>query len=176
MADWMSVPLLYHDYLGKPTPRVGLNHTVICPYGAYECRDGHLVVITVQHSGEWQRFCEHILGDATLATDPRFHDNSARLNNKPVLEALIKAEFAAHDRAEILKRLDAAGIASGAVNDVASLSNHPQLDRTDIGTPSGEINIPAPPIRRSIGKTKLGPCPAFDANGKSLRTEFGVRS
>jgi len=176
MADWMAVPLLYYDYLGKMTPRVGLNHTVICPYGAYECRDGHLVVITVQHSGEWQRFCEHILGDATLVTNPRFHDNSARLENKPALEALIKAEFAAHDRAEILKRLDAAGIASGAVNDVASLSSHPQLDRTAIGTPSGEINIPAPPIRRSIGNTKLGPCPALDANGKSLRTEFAVRS
>ncbi len=176
MADWMAVPLLYYDYLGKMTPRVGLNHTVICPYGAYECRDGHLVVITVQHSGEWQRFCEHILGDATLATDPRFHDNSARLENKPALEALIKAEFAAHDRVEILKRLDAAGIASGAVNDVVSLSSHPQLDRTTIGTPSGEINIPAPPIRRSIGNTKLGSCPALDANGKSLRTEFAVRS
>ena len=69
MADWMSVPLLYHNYLGKETPRVGLNHTVICPYGAYECKDGQLVVITVQHSGEWQRFCEHILGDADLATE-----------------------------------------------------------------------------------------------------------
>ena len=115
MADWMSVPLLYHDYLGKPTPRVGLNHTVICPYGAYECKDGQLVVITVQHSGEWQRFCEHILGDAALATDPRFHDNTSRINNKPALEVLIKAVFASHDRAEMLKRLDAAGIASGCL-------------------------------------------------------------
>ena len=173
MADWMSVPLLYHDYLGKPTPRVGLNHTVICPYGAYECKDGQLVVITVQHNGEWQRFCEHILGDAALATDPRFHDNTSRIENKPALEVLIKAVFASHDRAEMLKRLDAAGIASGAVNDVATLSGHPQLDRSVIGTPSGEINVPTPPIRRSLGETALGPCPAFDAQGKALRAEFG---
>ena len=173
MADWMSVPLLYHDYLGKPTPRVGLNHTVICPYGAYECKDGQLVVITVQHNGEWQRFCEHILGDAALATDPRFHDNTSRIENKPALEVLIKAVFASHDRAEMLKRLDAAGIASGAVNDVATLSGHPQLDRSVIRTPSGEINVPTPPIRRSLGETALGPCPAFDAQGKALRAEFG---
>ena len=176
MADWMSVPLLYHDYLGKPTPRVGLNHTVICPYGAYECKDGQLVVITVQHNGEWQRFCEHILGDAALATDPRFHDNTSRIENKPALEVLIKAVFASHDRAEMLKRLDAAGIASGAVNDVATLSGHPQLDRSVIRTPSGEINVPTPPIRRSLGETALGPCPAFDAQGKALRAEFGRRS
>ena len=176
MADWMSVPLLYHDYLGKPTPRVGLNHTVICPYGAYECKDGQLVVITVQHNGEWQRFCEHILGDAALATDPRFHDNTSRIENKPALEVLIKDVFASHDRAEMLKRLDAAGIASGAVNDVATLSGHPQLDRSVIRTPSGEINVPTPPIRRSLGETALGPCPAFDAQGKALRAEFGRRS
>ncbi|GHG89520.1 MULTISPECIES: CaiB/BaiF CoA-transferase family protein [Paracoccaceae] len=176
MADWMSVPLLYHDYLGKPTPRVGLNHTVICPYGAYQCKDGQLVVITVQHNGEWQRFCEHILGDAALATDPRFHDNTSRINNKPALEELIKAVFASHDRTEMLKRLDAAGIASGAVNDVADLSDHPQLDRSVISTPSGEIKVPTPPIRRSLGETALGPCPAFDAEGEAIRAEFGPLS
>jgi len=176
MADWMAVPLLYHDYLGKPTPRVGLSHPVICPYGAYECKDGQLVVFSVQHSGEWQLFCRHILGDAALATDPRFHDNTARLENKPALEVLIKAVFASLDRAEMLKRLDAAGIASGAVNDVAALSDHPQLDRSVIGTPSGEISVPTPPIRRCVGETTLRPCPAFDAQGKTLRAEFGPRS
>ncbi|MBC7139581.1 MAG: CoA transferase [Defluviimonas sp.] len=176
MADWMAVPLLYYDYLGKPTPRVGLNHAVICPYGAYECRDGELVVITVQHAGEWNRFCEHILGDAKLATDPRFHDNTARLEHKAELEKLIKAVFASHDRAEMLKLLDSAGIASGAVNDVAALSKHPQLDRARIGTPSGEIDIPAPPIRRSTGAAALGPSPGLDADGKALRAEFGPRS
>lgn len=176
MADWMAVPLLYHDYLGKPTPRVGLNHAVICPYGAYQCRDGELIVITVQHSGEWHRFCEQILGDAALATDPRFHDNSARIAHKPELEALIRAEFAAHDRPEMLKRLDAAGIASGAVNDVAALSRHPQLDRSAVGTPSGTIKVPMPPIRRSGGDAGLGPCPALDGNGAALRAEFAPRA
>lgn len=172
MADWMAVPLLYHDYLDKATPRVGLNHTVICPYGAFECGDGELVVITVQHSGEWTRFCEHILNDADLANDPRFHDNTSRLENKADLEVLIKAEFGSHDRAEMLKRLDAAGIASGAVNDVAALSGHPQLDRSAVGTASGEINVPMPPIRRSGGETTLGPSPALDSQGAAIRAEF----
>ena len=176
MADWMSVPLLFHDYLGKTTPRVGLSHTVICPYGAYECKDGQLIVISVQHDGEWQRFCTHILGDENLATDPRYHDNTARVDNKPALEALIKAVFASHDRAELLKQLEAAGIAFGAVNDVATLSDHPQLDRSAIGTPSGKINVPTPPIRRSGGEAALGPSPALDAEGKALRAEFGPRS
>lgn len=175
MADWMAVPLLYHDYAGRPTPRVGLNHAVICPYGAFRCRDGELIVITVQHAGEWQRFCDRILGDPGLATDPRFHDNSARIRNKPALEALINAVFASHNRAEMQQRLDAAGIASGAVNDVAALSAHPQLDRAAIATPSGEISIPAPPIRRSGETAALGPSPALDADGAAIRAEFSPR-
>ena len=175
MADWMAVPLLYHDYLGKATPRVGLNHTVICPYGAFRCRDGELVVITVQHDGEWRRFCEHILGDPGMADDPRFHDNSSRIAHKPELEAFINAVFSAHDRREILKMLEVAGIANGAVNDVAALSAHPQLDRTTIETPSGDINLPAPPIRRGENDTTLGPCPALDGQGEAIRAEFGPR-
>ena len=176
MADWMAVPLLYHDYLGRATPRVGLNHTVICPYGAFECGDGQLVVIAVQHEGEWKRFCETIMKDPALAADQRFDSNSKRLDNKAELETLIKAVFASHDRAEMLKLLDAAGIASGAVNDVASLSVHPQLDRSTIGTPSGEIDVPTPPIRRSGGETTLAPSPALDAEGKAIRAEFGLRT
>lgn len=176
MADWMAVPLLYHDYLGRATPRVGLNHTVICPYGAFECGDGQLVVIAVQHEGEWKRFCETIMKDPALAADQRFDSNSKRLDNKAELETLIKAVFASHDRAEMLKLLDAAGIASGTVNDVASLSVHPQLDRSTIGTPSGEIDVPTPPIRRSGGETTLAPSPALDAEGKAIRAEFGLRT
>jgi len=176
MADWMAVPLLYYDYLGRTTPRVGLNHTVICPYGAFECGDGQLVVIAVQHEGEWKRFCETIMKDPALAADQRFDSNSKRLENKAELETLIKAVFASHDRAEMLKLLDAAGIASGAVNDVASLSVHPQLDRSTIGTPSGEINVPTPPIRRSGGEISLAPSPALDAEGEAIRAEFGLRT
>lgn len=176
MADWMTVPLLFHDYANQPTPRTGLGHSVICPYGAFRCRGGDLVVISVQNSREWDRFCAEILGDPALADDPRFHDNSARIQHKSEVEALIKTAFGAHDRAELLELLAAAGIASAAVNDVASLSDHPQLDRSTIGTPSGPISITMPPIRRSGTEVALGPSPAFDADGAAIRAEFGSGS
>jgi len=176
MADWMAVPLLFHDYAGLPTPRTGLGHSVICPYGAFRCRGGDQVVISVQNSREWDRFCAQILGDPALATDPRFHDNSARINNKSALETLIATAFGAHDRAELLNLLDGAGIASAAVNDVAALSDHPQLDRSTIETPSGPISVAMPPIRRSNIETALGLSPAFDADGAAIRAEFGLRS
>ena len=176
MADWMAVPLLFHDYANQPTPRTGLGHSVICPYGAFHCQGGEQVVISVQNSREWNRFCVQVLGDPALADDPRFHDNAARIAHKSELEELIKTVFGAHERAELLKLLDGAGIASAAVNDVASLSDHPQLDRATIGTPTGPVSIAMPPIRRGSTEAAIGPSPALDADGAAIRAEFGSRS
>ena len=176
MADWMAVPLLFPDYANQPTPRTGLGHSVICPYGAFHCQGGEQVVISVQNSREWNRFCVQVLGDPALADDPRFHDNAARIAHKSELEELIKTVFGAHERAELLKLLDGAGIASAAVNDVAALSDHPQLDRATIGTPSGPVSIAMPPIRRGSTEAAIGPSPALDADGAAIRAEFGSRS
>lgn len=176
MADWMAVPLLFHDYANQPTPRTGLGHSVICPYGAFRCQGGDLVVISVQNSREWERFCTQILGNPALASDPRFHDNSARIQHRSELESLIKTVFGTHERAGLLQLLDSAGIASAAVNDVGSLSDHPQLDRSTIGTPSGPVSVAMPPIRRNGSEPALGPSPGFDADGAALRAEFGSHS
>ena len=172
MADWMTVPLLFQEYLDRPTPRVGLSHPVISPYGAYRCGDGEQIVIAAQTDAEWRRFCDDVLGQPELADDPRFHDNQSRAGNRTTLNAIIEAAFATRSRAEMADILDRAGIARGAVNDVATLSRHPQLDRTGVTTPSGKVDLPAPPIRRSGETPTLGPCPAFGAHTKAVVEEF----
>ena len=50
MADWMNVPLIYQRYLGTATPRVGLTHPIIAPYGVYGAADGGEVLISIQSS------------------------------------------------------------------------------------------------------------------------------
>ena len=77
MADWMTVPLLHLEHGGKAPARTGLNHAMIAPYGAYPVGDGGQMVIAIQNEREWARFCEHILGDAALTTDPRFAGHPA---------------------------------------------------------------------------------------------------
>jgi len=173
MADWMSVPLMQYEYAGKETPRVGLSHTIICPYGAFTCSDGSLIVIAVQNQNEWQHFCEGVLGDGALANDPRFKTNSDRLGNQVTLEGMIRDVFAAHSREEMFKLLNAANIASGSVTEVRDLANHPQLDRVEFSSPSGPVSCPAPPIRRSNEAPEYGPAPALGAHSESLRKEFG---
>src|SRR5690606_2286239 len=74
MAEWMTVPLLHLEYAGRSTGRHGLAHAAICPYRAYSCRDGE-IMIAVQNPAEWVRFCGGVLRLPFVANDPRFADN-----------------------------------------------------------------------------------------------------
>jgi len=172
MADWMAVPLMHFDYAGRTTPRVGLSHTVICPYGAFACADGSLIVIAVQNQDEWQSFCKYVFNDTTITDDPRFKTNSDRLENRTTLNSMIDAVFATKPRDVLLKILDEARIARGAVNEIDDLASHPQLDRIEIASPTGPVSFPAPPIRRSGESLALGPSPAFGEHTKSIKKEF----
>ena len=172
MADWMAVPLLCHDYADHVMMRLGLNHPTICPYGAFACADGSLIVIAIQNEDEWQRFCQQILNESALAGDPRFNGTMARLKNRQALEAIISKAFAARQRADMLQALIAADIAFGAVNDVSDLSSHPQLKRITVDTPAGPVSYAAPPLRRSGETFEAGAVPVLGEHSDAIRKEF----
>jgi itaconate CoA-transferase len=66
VADWMNVPLLYFEGTGAAPQRVGLAHPSICPYGAFETFDGHLVLISIQNEREWASLCTAFLDEASF--------------------------------------------------------------------------------------------------------------
>jgi crotonobetainyl-CoA:carnitine CoA-transferase CaiB-like acyl-CoA transferase len=171
MADWMTVPLLHHDYGGVAPARVGLNHPSIAPYGVYHLAEGE-VLLSIQNEREWQRLCADVLGKPEMANDPRFSSNSARVANRPVLDREIAAVFATLERAEAVRRLNAAAIAYGMLNGVDGLSNHPQLRRAIIDTPSGPVHLPAPPAQVNGANPNLGAVPAIGEHSEKLRREF----
>ena len=78
LADLMSVLLLHHDNAHRDTPRVGLSHAAIYPYGTYACADGEVVAV-VQSPQMWVRFCAMVLRRPDLTHNPRFVDNPARV-------------------------------------------------------------------------------------------------
>ena len=173
MADWMTVPLLQHVYGGKTPGRVGLNHPTIAPYGAYPCGDGIPVLFSIQNEREFVRLCSKVLGNAELPQDPRFHDNTARVENRAALNAEIGAIFTQAPAPEIAKRLDAAGIAYGMLNDMGGLAQHPQLRRRPVTLPSGDTaDLVAPPASWEGQETEFGPVPAIGAHTDALRAEF----
>lgn len=172
IADWMTVPLLHQDYGGKAPERVGLNHPSIAPYGAFALSDGHTVVISIQNEREWRTFCAEVLEQPDLATDPRFVSNTLRVANRPELDAAVGAFFAKLDRAQATERLRRARIAFGSLNSVADLSEHSQLRRITIDTPTGPVNAVAPPPRWAGETFHPRPVPAIGQHTEALRREF----
>ena len=172
LADWMNVPYLQYAYGGRTPARAGLNHPTIAPYGAYEGSDGKSVLIAIQNEREWAVFCEAILGDAALARDVRFETNSARVANRPALDAILRPVFAAETRDAMVARLRAAGIAHGRVSDMADLAAHPQNRFVTVETPGGPVRMLAPGARVDGRTAAPGPVPALGAQTDALRAEF----
>jgi crotonobetainyl-CoA:carnitine CoA-transferase CaiB-like acyl-CoA transferase len=171
MADMMSVPLLHNDYAGKTTPRGGLAHASIFPYGGVPCRDGQIVIV-VQNAGEWRRLCTDVLRRPDLVDDPRFLDNPKRVENRATLGPIIEGVFGAMTRAEAIARLEAASLAWSNVSTVADLSSHPALRRMSVDTPAGAFEGVASPVRRDV---KGGAVPALGEHTERIRREFAEK-
>jgi crotonobetainyl-CoA:carnitine CoA-transferase CaiB-like acyl-CoA transferase len=170
MSEWMTVPLLHHDYGGAAPARVGLAHPSIAPYGGFDTADGQTLLIAVQSDREWVDLCCGVLDRPDLATDPAYATNAARVAGRASTDAAVAAVFARSTRADLEARLRIARIAYGAVNDVAALSEHPQLRRIEVRHESGTVRLPAPPVRADWSYPSA--IPALDEHGPALRAEF----
>jgi itaconate CoA-transferase len=174
MADWMNVPYLHEVYGGKAPERAGLHHPSIAPYGAYTTGEGKQVVFAIQNQREWARLCGEVLQLPDLANHKLFHDNVARVENRPALDAEIDRVFTALSRDEVVARLREAKIAYGAVNNVADFAAHPQLRTVTLDTPEGDLVVIAPPAMIDGEPTQLGGVPALNADGSNIRREFAA--
>jgi crotonobetainyl-CoA:carnitine CoA-transferase CaiB-like acyl-CoA transferase len=172
MAEWMSVPLLHRDYGAGAPKRVGLRHPSIAPYGAF-ATDGAPVLISIQNEREWVRLCEDVLHDPQLAVKLEFASNNARVANRALLDATVAKAFLAMPRAELIDRLNGAGIAYGSINDLDGLSSHPALRRVPLAGIPG-VEMVASPVRKSGGDDSLGPVPAIGAQSAAIRAEFSA--
>src|SRR5256714_2385110 len=174
MADWMTVPLLHHEG-GQSPKRLGLSHPSISPYGVFKTRDGVDILISIQNDREWRILAKDVMGDAPLAGDPRFATVADRVKIRPETDGKVAAAFATMDVDTLSKKLDAADIAFGRVNDVAGFIRHPHLRRIEVETPSGPVSYPAPaPIRDE--PRAYGRIPALGEHTAKVRKEFGQPS
>lgn len=169
MADIMSVPLLHHEYGGRGTPRTGLAHASIYPYGSFACSDGEIVIV-VQNPGEWRRLCTGVLARPDLVDDPRFCDNPKRVDNRAALGAILSSIFGGMTRVRAIKLLEQNALAWSNVSTVTDLSNHPALHRITVETRGGAFAAVRSPVR---GKhIKGGSVPALGAHTDLVRQEF----
>jgi crotonobetainyl-CoA:carnitine CoA-transferase CaiB-like acyl-CoA transferase len=172
MADWMNVPYLQHRYGGADPGRHGLRHPTIAPYGAYDCADGKALLISIQNEREWRNLCADVLMRPELADDLRFATNNDRVANRPALEEIVGAVFAAHDREANIERLAAANIAYGRLSDLDDLEAHPQNRLIGVTTENGPVELLAPAAVISGRADSYGPVPALGEHDDLIRKEF----
>ena len=171
MADWMTVPLLHHEH-GRETRRYGLAHASIYPYRPYVCGCGGIVIVAIQQASEWSRFCFEVLQRKDLFADERFATNAWRVANREALDSEIEPIFAALDREEAIRRLNASQIAWGKLTEVRELGAHAALRRMPVRLPNGsEILVPCP-AGRSQPSGERPSIPAMGAHTSRIRMEF----
>ncbi len=172
IADWMTVPLLHQDYANKAPQRMGLNHPSIAPYGAYRCKTGPPVVLSIQNCREWISFCGNVLKQPELADHPLFTSNVLRCKNRVALDQAIETVFCQLTQEQLTSRLKQGSIAYGCLNSVADLSRHSQLRRTPVDTPSGPVELVGSPAIIPGRKEGFRPVPAIGEHSQIIREEY----
>jgi formyl-CoA transferase len=177
LTEWMGFPM-YYAYEGQTPPtRNGASHATIYPYGPFEAGDGRVVMLGLQNEREWKLFCDEVLRQPGLASDPRFDANVRRTENRTELRRLIVATFSAMTAVEVVARLDGAQIANAAVNQVADLWSHPQLHArgrfTTIDSPAGPLRALLPPVTSNDYDCRMDPVPALGEHSEAILRELG---
>jgi itaconate CoA-transferase len=176
LAEWMGSPANYTAYGGRQPARSGADHATIAPYGPVATADG-AVVLGLQNDREWRSLCAVVLDDPHLADDPRFVTNSARVEHRAELNALVEAKLKALDTEAASALLDKAGIANARLNQVRDFLDHPVLEKRDrwrpVDVPGGTIAALRPPVDIAGVDPVMGPVPTLGAHTDAILRELG---
>ncbi|WP_144107569.1 CaiB/BaiF CoA transferase family protein [Paraburkholderia sp. BCC1886] len=177
MVEWMGYPMYYAIDGQSPPALSGASHATIYPYGPFQAGDGKTVMLGLQNEREWKLFCERVLMQPALATDPRFDTNSKRSAARAELRAVILEAFSEFTVAQILQRLDEAGIANAQMNTLADVWAHPQLQARErwrkVGTSAGEIAALLPPGMPASFDPRMDAVPALGEHTDAILAELG---
>jgi itaconate CoA-transferase len=177
LAEWMGYPAYYTLYGGAPPARAGVRHATVVPYGSYRCGDGQAVLLAVQTEAQWASFSRIVCEHPEWEHDPRFNSSSNRRINREVLESAIEAAFSAHPRSEITRRLEAADIPYGDLNEVTQFLDHPQLAGRDrwreVGSPAGPLRAILPPMTLEGFEPRMNAIPEVGEHTDEVLRELG---
>ena len=117
LFSMMITGLSLQLYGDTPAQRIGNRHPMSSPYDAFPARDGH-VIIASANEAIFARFAEAI-GRPELPADPRFENDTRRIENEPALRAIVIEWTGARSVAGVVAALDEAGVPASPVLSVA---------------------------------------------------------
>lgn len=161
---------------GSVQPRAGNLSPTTSPGNVYRTRDGYLLMLssTPQQFGA---LCASI-GRPDLPNDPRFIDNTARVQNRSALDAIIETGLSTRTTAEWVDALEAVGVPCGAINSLDAVFNDPQVKHRNVrlDVPYRDFTVPTlhSPLRFSATPVEHGAPPVLGAwTDRVLNEELG---
>jgi itaconate CoA-transferase len=134
-------------------------------------------VLAIQNDREWVAFCAEVLRRPELTRDPRFADNTARVEHRDELRTAIEDVFTVLPADELDARLAAARTANAHRNDVEQLIDHPQLSArgrwVDVGSPVGPLGALLPPVNFAGVTPRMDPIPDVGEHTDAVLGELG---
>ncbi len=152
----------YYFATGKTPERLGNAHYQLAPWNTYATSDErHLMVVS--HNQKYWLNLLAATGQASLATDPRFCDNAARLRHRDALDALLAAAFAQDSLAHWTRRLTEHEVLFSPVRDLHEVFSDPvvrdSLVQTVTHPTAGEVPLLRSPIKLQRNPTRIRSAP-----------------
>jgi crotonobetainyl-CoA:carnitine CoA-transferase CaiB-like acyl-CoA transferase len=167
---------------GEVPQAQGNHHPSIAPYGLFNCKDGS-VQISVGSEKLWISFAA-AFGLEPAA--PGFASNAERVRNRAGVIAAVERVFAGYGAAELLQKLNDAGIPAGKVRSLDEVYAWEQVASqglvVDVDHPLlGKVSLPGPPLRffapgdtAETTLTEHDAPPLLDEDGPAIREWLGL--
>jgi crotonobetainyl-CoA:carnitine CoA-transferase CaiB-like acyl-CoA transferase len=145
--SWTNMHVASYLASGRVPRRMGSENFGICPYKAFQARDGW-VVVAAGNNNLFQRLAD-ALGHPEWPRDERFKSNPDRVTNRDALNPLVAAAIATDTVAAWVDKLGAAGVPCAPVLDLAEVMAHPQFAAVGmlLDGPDGSMPLIGTPLR-----------------------------
>ena len=148
-------------------------------YDVFQVKGGEQVFVGVVSDAQWQSFCS-AFDFAALGADPRYRTNSQRVQAREVLLAAVQARFATLAKAELIGRLEKAGLPFAPIMRPEDLFEDPHLAAggglAPTVLPDGRATrLPILPIEMAGRRTgRDGALPAAGEHTLEILAQLGV--
>jgi formyl-CoA transferase len=163
---------------GEPPQAMGSAHRLSAPYQAFRTSDGYITLAALTGQ-QWRQLCA-TLGRDTLADDPRFETNAARMANRPALVREIEAALAARPTARWVEQMLAVGVPAGPILDFAQVFDDPHTRARrmieDVEHPvAGRVHTLGFPLKMSDTPPRVRRAPPLlGEHSAEIRRELGL--
>ncbi|XP_011305084.1 succinate--hydroxymethylglutarate CoA-transferase [Fopius arisanus] len=147
---------------GKEAKRWGSEHESIVPYEAFQTADGFMTVGT----GSDPQFISLVtrMGMSELAADPKFRDNTSRVENREELLNILRDEFKTKTSEEWSAVFAGSPFPYGQINSIGQVFDDPHVRDINLvkemeHSKMGRVKVVGPPVKLSYGTNEVRSSP-----------------